>query len=264
MASGRVAFPASRFPSAARRAGSSLGRGAGRRPPPAPGPADRPANLAPVSIPGFGPRSTDGGLDFIPLPDGEPGALWLCGKHLVGPDPEDALYRAHDAHVIVCLNQRHEIEGRYPGYVAWLEANADTRALWWPVPDLHAPPLAQMITWVDELVDRLAREESVVIHCGAGMGRAPTLAVCVLVALGQPAHEAVAHVAEHRPLAGPESGAQADLVAAFPLSRALHRRAGTATDPVAPPDPPAGSAGSRLRVEGPVVRPGAFGHFEGA
>ncbi len=234
------------------------------------------------SIPGFGPRSIDGGLDYVPLPEGEPGALWLCGKHLVGPDPDDALYRAHDAHAIVCLNQRHEIEGRYPDYVAWLEANAGTRALWWPVPDLHAPPLEQMIVWVDELVDRLARDESVIIHCGAGMGRAPTLAVCVLVALGQPFHEAVAHVAEHRPLAGPESGAQADLVASFPLGRALHRRAGSAgaadgtasadgtstadgdgsTDGAGGGPGSSGSGRSAGRVEVPVIPPGAFGHFE--
>lgn len=166
-------------------------------------------------MPGFGPRSIDGGLDQVPLPPGRAGALWLCGKHVVGPDPEEALARADDATTIVCLNHRYEIEGRYPGYVAWLEANAGGRGLWWPVHDLHAPPMDDMRRWVDELVARLERDEGVVIHCGAGMGRAPTLAVCVLIALGSNAADAVAHVAAHRPMAGPESGAQEELVAEF-------------------------------------------------
>ena len=32
-------------------------------------------------------RSLDGGIDQIPLPD-SPGELWLCGKHVTGPDAE--------------------------------------------------------------------------------------------------------------------------------------------------------------------------------
>ena len=35
-------------------------------------------------------RSADGGLDRVPLPFGT-GALWMCGKHRVGPDPEAVL-----------------------------------------------------------------------------------------------------------------------------------------------------------------------------
>ena len=173
------------------------------------------ASQAVTTIPGFGPRSRDGGLDQVPLPADHPGALWLCGKHVVGPDPEAALARADDADVIVCLSQPHEIDVRFPDYTAWLRANQGGRALWWPVPDLHAPPIDDARLWVDELVARLGRGEGLIIHCGGGIGRAPTLAVCVLIALGATAADAVAHVAAHRPMAGPESGAQAELVAAF-------------------------------------------------
>ena len=35
-------------------------------------------------------RWLDGGLDRVPVP-GSPGQLWLCGKHVVGADPEAAL-----------------------------------------------------------------------------------------------------------------------------------------------------------------------------
>lgn len=168
------------------------------------------------TLPGFGPRSIDGGLDQVPLlAAGRPGALWLCGKHVVGPDPEAALVRAGGADVIVCLSQTHEIEARFPDYTEWLRVNHGGRALWWPVHDLHAPPLDDARRWVGELVERLDQGQGIIIHCGGGIGRAPTLAVCVLIALGSTAAEAVAHVAAHRPMAGPESGAQAELVAAF-------------------------------------------------
>ncbi len=167
------------------------------------------------TLPGFGPRSIDGGLDQVPLPAERAGALWLCGKHVVGPDPEAALVRAGGADVIVCLSQAHEIEARFPHYTEWLRANHGGRALWWPVHDLHAPPLDDARRWVGELVDRLDQGQGIIVHCGGGIGRAPTLAVCVLIALGSTAAAAVDHVAAHRPMAGPESGAQAELVAAF-------------------------------------------------
>ena len=52
-----------------------------------------------------------------------------------------------------------------------------------------------------------------VLICGAaGIGRAGTTAVGVLMILGISAEEAVAHVRAHRPMAGPEAGAQNDLI----------------------------------------------------
>ena len=33
-------------------------------------------------------RQLDGGIDRIALPTDVDGALFLCGKHVVGPDPE--------------------------------------------------------------------------------------------------------------------------------------------------------------------------------
>ena len=57
-----------------------------------------------------GARARDGGIDRLPLPD-TAGALWLCGKHVVGPDPVAALARV-DATTIVCLNERYELDDR--------------------------------------------------------------------------------------------------------------------------------------------------------
>ena len=54
-------------------------------------------------------RSRNGGIDEVPVVTS--GQLWLCGKHFVGPDPEGTLART-GASVIVCLNERHELDAR--------------------------------------------------------------------------------------------------------------------------------------------------------
>jgi protein-tyrosine phosphatase len=84
--------------------------------------------------------------------------------------------------------------------------------LWWPVPDLHAPSLAETSELVGRLRTRLDAGGMVLVHCGAGIGRAGTIAAAVLMSLGMPRTEAVAVVAFHRPMAGPEAGAQAALL----------------------------------------------------
>jgi protein-tyrosine phosphatase len=155
-------------------------------------------------------RSLDGGIDRIPLPI-ETGALSLCGKHVVGPDPEVALQRA-EATTIVCLNERSELADRYPTYVDWLRANAGAQAVWFPIHDLHAPPLPVMRPFLDKLVDRIRTGEHLLVHCGAGIGRAGTTAVCILMLLGHAADDALRIVADNRPMGGPEVGAQRDLV----------------------------------------------------
>jgi protein-tyrosine phosphatase len=52
----------------------------------------------------------------------------------------------------------------------------------------------------------------VIVHCAAGIGRSGTTAVAMLVSLAVPLDEALEHVRRHRPAAGPEVGAQLDLV----------------------------------------------------
>jgi hypothetical protein len=154
-------------------------------------------------------RGVDGGIDRIPID--LPGQLWLCGKHAVGPDPDAVLARV-DADTIVCLTERHELVDRYPGYVEWLDREAGGRALWRPVHDLSAPPFASFLALVDDLLGRLAGGEDLIVHCGAGIGRAGTTAVGILVRHGIELEVALARVAQHRPMAGPEVGSQRDAV----------------------------------------------------
>jgi protein-tyrosine phosphatase len=166
-------------------------------------------------------RSRDGGIDEIPLP-GVPGRLWLCGKHAVGPDVEAALERV-GATRVVCLSERHELADRYGSYVDWLEAHRGTRAHWFPTPDLHALPVARMGADVGVLVAELRAGSGVLAHCGAGIGRAGTLAAAILIELGVSLERALAVVAEHRPMAGPEAGEQRLLLEEF--ARLSGRRA---------------------------------------
>jgi protein-tyrosine phosphatase len=158
-------------------------------------------------------RARNGGADAVPLPRGA-GGLWLAGKHFIGPDPEAALERV-GATAVVCLNEAGELADRYPAYLRWLRANAPERARWFPVPDLHAPPLEAALELVADLRARVDAGQVLLMHCGAGIGRAGTMAAALLMSMGVARADAVATVAAHRPMAGPEAGAQVDLLEAL-------------------------------------------------
>jgi hypothetical protein len=157
-------------------------------------------------------RARHGGVDEVPLPPTVPGRLWLAGKRYVAPDPASALSSV-GAEVVVCLCESFELRDRYPGYVEWLDDSG--QGIWWPVPDLHPPPFESAEALVADVVGHLETGASVLMHCGAGMGRAGTIAVAVLMHYGVAMEEAIGQVAAARPGAGPEVGAQKDLLIAM-------------------------------------------------
>ncbi|MFW2332522.1 protein-tyrosine phosphatase family protein [Ilumatobacter sp.] len=154
-------------------------------------------------------RQRDGGIDAVPLPPDVPGELLLCGKRAIA----DGRF-AHPSMpwtTVVCLCQRHELAGRYPGYVDWLD-DPESNSIWWPVHDLGAASVGATLPFIDGLAARLRAGETLLVHCAAGIGRAGTTAVCILVRLGVPIDDALATVRDSRAMAGPEAGAQLMLV----------------------------------------------------
>lgn len=143
--------------------------------------------------------------------------MWLCGKHLVGPDPEAALIRTN-ASTIVCLNEIGELSSRYPDYVDWLRTHNGGRAMWVPTHDMHALLLSEFTDVVAAVRRRVDDGQGVIIHCGAGIGRAGTLAAALLVSLGMSVDGALAHVRAHRPMAGPQTREQETALEEFAAS----------------------------------------------
>lgn len=150
-------------------------------------------------------------IDRVPVP-GVTRSLFLCGRNDAAPDPEGALAAAGDASLLVCLNEEHELAANYLDYVDWLRANQGERAMWHPTRDWRARPLESALPVVLMIASRLRRGEGVLMHCAMGQGRAGTMAVCVLMALGVERDEALRLVAEHRRHAGPASRSQWALV----------------------------------------------------
>jgi len=157
-------------------------------------------------------RRHDGGIDLIPLPDDVPGELRLCGKRAIA----DGRF-AHPSMpwtTVICLCRRRELQGRYPAYVAWLD-DPRSRSVWWPIHDLGAASVDAALPFIDDLVERLRDGERLLVHCAAGIGRAGTTAVCILVRLGVSVDAAIRTVREARTMAGPEARAQLELVHAI-------------------------------------------------
>lgn len=149
-------------------------------------------------------------IDRIPLArtDGE---LWLCALRDVADDP-DAVLAHTGASTIVCLNDRGELERRAPGYADWLRQHQPGRALWFPIRNFHAESAAATMPLLQMVVDRLERGEGAVMHCAMGQGRAGTMAVCLLMMLGDSQDDALRAVASNRAFAGPADGSQWALV----------------------------------------------------
>jgi len=90
---------------------------------------------------------------------------------------------------IVCLAEKDEIHQKSFEYAQALDSGTvPCSVLHFEIPDRGAPEDRHAFwTLARDVARRLRSGESVLIHCAGGVGRTATLAISVLLALGEPA-----------------------------------------------------------------------------
>ncbi|MDW3217809.1 MAG: tyrosine-protein phosphatase [Acidimicrobiales bacterium] len=147
-----------------------------------------------------------GGVHAVPVAN-VAGTLILCGLDAIGPDPA-ALVAVVEATAVVCLQTETEMARRYPTYLDWLATPGSTSVV-------HLPTEDHLVTDDDAVADlvldihrRMSAGGRVLVHCGAGWGRAGVIAVLVMCAAGADIDTALRDLRLARPAAGPQSAAQ--------------------------------------------------------
>ena len=152
-----------------------------------------------------------GGIHRIPIDD-VPGRLLLAGLDVVGPDPAGALDHVGAA-VVVCLQTDAELDRRHPTYRPWLADPTPHEAIRLPIEDHLVTVDGATVELVHTVADRLDRADGVLVHCGAGWGRAGLLGALVLTGYGATVDDALTRIRAARPAAGPQSPEQHDQLA---------------------------------------------------
>jgi protein-tyrosine phosphatase len=130
----------------------------------------------------------------VELPARVPGKLLLHSM----PGRYEALDRAwHQVRneavcAIVCLAEIDEVRDKSAEYARALEeGTVPCSVLQFEIPDRGAAA-DRVAFWAlaDDIAKRLHAGDTVLIHCAGGVGRTAMLAICVLLALGEPANAA--------------------------------------------------------------------------
>ncbi len=158
-----------------------------------------------------------------------PGSLWA------GPLPDrrrlgfltsqlEALVTA-GVQRVVCLIPEMDLLGRYgvPEYPAEAKRLFGDGACFLEVANYAVPQVdGHFERAIRDVSESLARGEGVLVHCGAGCGRAGMFVACVLVHSGMDPHQAIRTFRQYR-TCGPETASQVAYVFRFAERRDLKR-----------------------------------------
>ncbi len=113
---------------------------------------------------------------------------------------------------LVSLTSVEEINSKSPSYARLLRSGEfEWEQEAFPVADFGIPSdRGAFLAFVTGVARRLEDGDNVLLHCGAGVGRTGTAAMCVLLVLGLSRPQARTHVS--RAGAGPETASQEELV----------------------------------------------------
>ena len=112
---------------------------------------------------------------------------------LVGPQyRRNGLRRLAEMGVRYCVNMRIEFDDAEHGL-------APEHYCYLPTVDDEAPTMEQLRRGVEFVDEAVSAGGSVYIHCGGGIGRAPTMAAAYFISRGYSLEDAVALIRETRP-----------------------------------------------------------------
>ncbi|NJO40086.1 MAG: protein phosphatase [Cyanobacteria bacterium CRU_2_1] len=152
-------------------------------------------------------------VDFLPNDVVKvPGRLGMTiapGKRNIGinalweRDLDKDLCRLNEHYAIdrlITLLEVHEFEQlQIPDLLNQVKA-CGMESQWFPIHDFGTPTsMAELCNLVDSILIAVQQEQTVVIHCKAGLGRTGLVTAACLVALGYSPEEAFAHVRAVRP-----------------------------------------------------------------
>lgn len=147
-----------------------------------------------------------------------PGRLGVSRKPQGGDALDEQMQALHQGMVDHVVSLLEPIEADEFGLVGEAEAAQRNGIGFYsfPIVDHGLPANVEHYRRVANAIDgRLRAGQSIVIHCRAGLGRAPSLAICALVAGGMNVDEAILRVGKARGRPVPETDEQYEFVRAF-------------------------------------------------
>lgn len=124
----------------------------------------------------------------VPLPDNIPGLLYLTampGRYESISEFEARISRLSISHV-VCLTPLEEVITRSPDYYAIISAGEHQWQFdYFPIPDFGVPDdRVAFLALTRDMAGLILEGDSILVHCGAGIGRTGTFAMVLAMALG--------------------------------------------------------------------------------